>query len=56
MTTKDKEDDIGLITPDNLPFDLLRELSHSQIREIGHFLFEQLVKQRDFTREEKRDI
>jgi hypothetical protein len=47
------DDKTGLITPDDLPDDLLDELTYTQIEKVGHFLFEQLVKQRDFTRKEK---
>ncbi len=36
-----------LITPDNLPDDLLDSLSHEEIMAVGYFLFPQLTRQRD---------
>jgi len=39
--------DTGLICPDNLPDNLLEDLNHGQIEQMGYFLFAQLVKQRD---------
>lgn len=48
------DNDTGLVEPDNLPDNILRLLSYSEIRELGYFLFSQLVKQRDHTRSEKR--
>lgn len=48
----DKDNNTGLITPDNLPGDILKELTHLHIQRLGYFLFEQLVRQRDYTRKE----
>ena len=36
-----------LVTPDNLPDDLLKALTHEEIQKVGYFLFPQLTKQRD---------
>jgi len=36
-----------LITPDDLPDDLLESLSHEEIAKVGYFMFPQLSKQRD---------
>lgn len=43
------KDKVGLIVPDNLPQGIIDTLSYAQIRQLGYYLFEQLVKQRDFT-------
>ena len=49
-TTKDSAE-IGLIFPDNLPNSVRESLSNEQILELGLWLFEQIVNQRDYTRE-----
>lgn len=46
----------GLIAPKALPDHLLQELTHEQIRDIGYYLFEQLVAQRDTTRREIKEV
>lgn len=42
-------DETGLITPDNLPLDILDTLSHGQIHDLGIWLFEQLKHQKEFS-------
>ena len=36
----------GLIVPEGLPADILKNLSHEQIAELGYWLFAQLAAQR----------
>ena len=51
MELSDKEL-VGIITPENLPEDVLVSLDLSQVKSLAIFLFKQLVIQRDFTRNE----
>lgn len=44
-----KLDQPGLLEPASLPDNILETLSHAEIRELGHWLFSQLVGQRDLT-------
>ena len=52
MGTNKGIDTTGLITPANLPQNVLYSLRGPQITELGYWLFEQLAAQRDHTREE----
>lgn len=47
MTSKALLEKAPLITPDDLPSDLLKALSHEEIERVGYYLFPQLSKQRD---------
>lgn len=51
-----KQNTTGLITPDDLPQDVIDTLSHGQIKTLGYWLFKQLEKQRDRTRQECKRV
>lgn len=53
---KPHTEETGLITPDNLPDKILHALSCVDIQTLGHYLFEQLINQRNYTGRKMKPI